>query len=74
MMTLTDGQQFFIDITLIMFSASSLSGFEQSLLARIRHASAFFTFFYGEIKNVNRRNFISAKWNKLALVLKLLVA
>ena len=41
MIILTDGKQFLIEITLIIFSASSPSGSEQSLFANIMHASAF---------------------------------
>ena len=41
MIILTEGKQFLIEITRIIFSASSPSGSEHSLFANIMQASAF---------------------------------
>lgn len=45
-MIFTVGWKFFIDITRMIFASSSLSGEEDSLLAKIKTASAFLTLKY----------------------------
>lgn len=57
MIILQVGTKFFIDITLIMFAPSSLSGEDDSLLAKIKTASAFLIcFIFNQIyKSINAK-------------------